>query len=174
MANIVIRLVVQFWMEFRDLPFEKVVDIVMSCPFRYSIYEWYILLELNNTSTQVSYKAFIITLKGFGFCILECDHSESMAVASGPWSTQFEVEQHIHIPQLTDTHDDIYTQTHTNTYMYKQTHRDKYQNTHTMKYLNTNNTPQTPNNKSSSRTDRKWLLQLWFSCESKLVTLHSH
>ena len=60
---------------------------------------------------------------------------------SGERSTQFEVEQHIHIPQLTDTHDDIYTQTHTITYMYTQTHRGTDQNAHKRKYLNTDNTP---------------------------------
>ena len=153
----------------------------MSCPFRYSIYEWYILLELNNTSTEVSFKAFIITLKGFGFCILECDHSESMAVASGPgppnlrlsststfhsWLTHTMTYTHIH----TNTHDNIYVHANTQKHTPKRTRKEvlKHKQHSSLQILSW--LPQTP----TSHTDRKWLLQLWFRCDSKLVPLHTH
>ena len=118
--------------------------------------------------------AFIITLKGLRPWVWPqwIDGSGERSLVHPIWG--WVAHPHSTVDWHTRWHIHTNTQTHTNTYMYKQTHRDKYQNTHTMKYLNTNNTPQTPNNKSSSRTDRKWLLQLWFSCESKLVTLHSH
>ena len=149
----------------------------MSFPFRCSIYVRYILLELNNTSSQVSYnKAFIITLKALAsvsLSVTTVNRWQWRAVhpiwgwAAHPHSTvDWHTRWHIH----TNTHDNIYVHTNTQRHIPKRTHKEvlKHRQHTTLQILSW--LPQTP----TSRIDRKWLLQLWLSCESKLVTLHSH
>ena len=149
----------------------------MSFPFRCSIYVRYILLELNNTSSQVSYnKAFIITLKALAsvsLSVTTVNRWQWRAVhpiwgwAAHPHSTvDWHTRWHIH----TNTHDDIYVHTNTQRHIPKRTQKEvlKHKQHCTLQILSW--LPQTP----TSHTDRKWLLQLCLSCESKLVTLHSH
>ena len=104
----------------------------MSFPFRCSIYVRYILLELNNTSSQVSYnKAFIITLKALASVSLSVT-----TVNRWQWRAVHPIWGWVAHPHSTvDWHTRWHI--HTNT----QTHRDTYQNAHKRKYLNTDNTP---------------------------------
>ena len=103
----------------------------MSFPFRCSIYVRYILLELNNTSSQVSYnKAFIITLKALAsvsLSVTTVNRWQWRAVhpiwgwVAHPHSTvDWHTRWHIH----TNTHDDIYVHTNTQRHIPKRTQKE--------------------------------------------------